>query len=63
MNKIRSEITVALLADNSQGLSFVHDTEEIDLLPAERGFDSEKPTVRQRMNWKIMYRRNITTPE
>jgi len=63
INKIRSEVTVALMADVTQGLSFVIDTEEEDLTAPEKSFDSEKPTATQVMPWKIMYRRNRSTPE
>lgn len=63
VNRIRSEITVALLTDYTLGLNFVIDTEEVDIDAPERSFDSEKPTVRQAMNWKILYRRNRSTPE
>ena len=63
VNKIRSEITVALFADYTQGLSFVIDLEELDLEQPDTSFESEKPTVRQTMNWRIKYRRNISTPE
>lgn len=63
INRIRSEVTVALMANTTQGLSFVLDTEELNLEAPVRSFNSEKPTAMQSMEWRIMYRRNRSTPE
>lgn len=59
--QIRKEVTIALQADVTQGLSFVMDTQEgaasIDL-----NGDGDKPVGRLRMDWTFRYRRSRTDP-
>lgn len=59
--QIRKEVTVALAADVTQGLSFVMNTDEgpasIDL-----NGDGDKPVGRMRMDWTFRYRRSRTDP-
>jgi len=63
LNKIRSEITVALLADYTQGLGgFVMDTVEGPAEAPVHDSDGEKPVLRQRLQWRIKYRRNTKNP-
>lgn len=63
LNTIRSEITVALMAGYTQGLSYLIDTLEGDVAePSIRG-DGDQPIASMRMDWHFRYRRPYSTPE
>jgi len=62
LNTIREEVHIALRADYTQGLDYIKDTiPEGDDEPEASG-DADKPTARQRMNWRIRYRHSVTNP-
>ena len=60
LNLIRKEVTIALMADYTLGLSFVHNTVEGQAVPElERG-DQIRGTMR--MDFRVRYRRSRTDP-
>lgn len=60
LNRIRKEVTIALMADRTQGLSFVMNTTEGQAIPElERG-DKVRGTMR--MDYTFHYRRSRTDP-
>ncbi|MFZ5697766.1 MAG: hypothetical protein ACOY9J_03435 [Pseudomonadota bacterium] len=61
LNLIRKEVTIALMADHTQGLSFVIDTTEGQAVPEING-DGDKPVGRLRMEFTFHYRRSRTDP-
>lgn len=62
LNQIRKELTVALMADWTLGLAFVHRVIEGPANEPERGPDAEKPTQVMRTEWRVHYRRNALDP-
>lgn len=60
INLIRKEVTIALMADHTQGLSFVHDTVEGTATPDLVAGDKVRGTMR--MEFTIHYRRSRTDP-
>jgi len=62
LNLIRKEVSIALQADYTQGLSFVLNTEEGPADEPELTGDSEQPISRQRLHFTISYRRSRTDP-
>lgn len=62
LNLIAKEITVALKADRTQGLSFVHDTREGGSDQPELSGDGDKPIANQTTKFIFKYRRSITDP-
>jgi hypothetical protein len=61
LNKIRKEVTIALLATENLGLDFVMEVLEGSTSEPELN-NSEKPTAQQTMQWMIKYRRSRTNP-
>ena len=59
---IRKEVTIALMASRSQGLSFVHDTEEGQTSEPQLNGEGDKPVAVLRMPWMFRYRRSVTDP-
>lgn len=62
LNQIRKEVTVALQADYTQGLSFVLNTLEGDTDAPDLSGEGEKPSAALKMEWKFHYRRSRTDP-
>ena len=62
LNQIRKEVTIALQADYTQGLSFVLNTLEGDTDAPELSGEGEKPSAALKMEWKFHYRRSRTDP-
>ena len=62
LNKIREEVTVALNADHTQGLSFVVNTTEGDADEPELSGQAAAASGSMRMAWKFHYRRSRTNP-
>jgi len=61
LNQIRKEVTIALQADNKQGLAYVIETFEGPADYAVRG-EGDKPTAVLTMDWKFKYRRSRQDP-
>lgn len=62
LNKIREEVTVAMLATEHLGLGFVFDVAEGDADEPELYGESDKPVASQRLNWLVRYTRNTNNP-
>jgi len=62
LNLIRKEITAAVLADYTLGLSFVIDTVEGNSLKPVIDIGGEKPIAIQTFNWLVKYERSRTDP-
>ena len=62
LNQVRKELAIALMADLSLGLSFVHQIIEGAADDPERSGEAEKPTQTQRTTWQVHYRRSVTDP-
>lgn len=62
LNLIREEVHVALMADRTQGLSYVRDTLPLGDGEPDISGDSNQSIARLRMNWRIKYRHSITDP-
>lgn len=62
LNQIRKEVTIALQADYTQGLSFVLNTIEGDASAPELSGEGEKPSAALKLEWKFHYRRSRTDP-
>ena len=63
LNLIREQVHIALMANRSQGLiSVIIDTMPVGDEAPELTGDADKPTARQRMNWRIKYRHAVTNP-
>lgn len=56
LNQIRHEVAVALNADHTQGLAYVHNTTEGETL-LDIGVETDKPVGRMRTAWLFLYRR------
>lgn len=61
LNLVRKEMVVAIMADYTLGLSFVHEIEE-GIAGAPDIEPGEQPIAIQRIEWKVKYRRSITDP-
>ncbi len=62
LNKIREEVTVALNANYTQGLSYVLNTAEGDADAPELSGEAAQASGGQRLAWKFHYRRSRTNP-
>ena len=62
LNKIRAEITAAIMGDYTLGQAFVLDVSEDGADPPEIGI-GETPVARQRITWRFKYRRLNTNAE
>lgn len=62
LNKIREEVTKALQADYTQGLSYVINTIEGDVEAPDFHGEGQKPIAGLRMEWQFLYRRSRTDP-
>jgi len=62
LNLIRSEITVALMADHTQGLAYVLDTIEAGADAPELSGDGDQRTGVMRLTWQFHYRRSRSDP-
>lgn len=62
LNLIRSEITVALQADYTQGLAYIIDTKEIGAGEPDLSGDGDQRTGVLRTTWQIHYRRSRADP-
>lgn len=62
LNKIRAEITAAVMADYTLGQTFIVDYEEGGADAPEIGI-GEQPVARQRIGWRFLYRRLNTNAE
>ncbi len=63
LNAIRSEVTVALLANYTQGLAYVLDTEEGDVAAPDISGSGDQPIGSLKMEWRVKYRRPFNNPE
>lgn len=63
LNAIRSEITVALMADITQGLSYIIETREGDAAAPEISGDGDQPIASMRLEYFVVYRRPFNNPE
>jgi len=61
LNQIREEVYFALMADRSQGLDFVIDTNPLGDEEPEISGDAEKNIGRQVMNFSISYRHSLAS--
>lgn len=61
LNAIREEITVALMADYTQGVGII-DTIEDDTDQPELSGEGEQPVGTLRTSWRLYYRRTRTNP-
>ncbi len=62
LNQIREQVTVALQANYTQGLSYVLNTVEGDAAAPELSGEGDKPAAALRMEWRFLYRRSRTNP-
>ena len=62
LNLIRREVTVALNADYTQGLSFMLNTIEGDAGAPDVSGEGNQASGSQRLTWKFHYRRSRTDP-
>lgn len=62
LNLIRKEVSTALQADYTQGLSFILNTEEGSADDPELMGDSDQPIARHRLHWIVSYRRSRSDP-
>lgn len=62
LNLIRSEVTVALQADYSQGLAYVMDTIEVGAGEPSLTGEGDQPVGVMRMTWQFHYRRSRADP-
>jgi len=62
LNTIRAEVTVALRADYTQGLSYVIDTHERGSDEPNLSGDGEQRFGSMRMTWQFQYRRSRANP-
>ena len=63
INQIKTEIFAALMADITQGLNFVIQTDlEIDEAP-ELDAEQDQPTARATMQWRVTYAHSGTSTE
>jgi len=62
LNKIRSEVTVAIMADYTLGLAYVKDANEVAADEPNLSGDGDQRTGSQRMTWQIHYRRSRANP-
>jgi len=60
INLIKKEVILALMADRTQGLSFVWDTVELGWSQPEISGEGEKPTAMCEGRFSIKYRRSYT---
>ncbi len=59
---IRKEVTVALMADPTLGLAFVHAIVELGALKPDLSGDLAKPAARQELQFRVKYRRSRLDP-
>lgn len=62
LNQIRAEATLALLANRTLGLGFVHAIFEMGASRPELAGDLAKPAGRMEMKFKVRYRRSANDP-
>lgn len=62
LNLIRAEVTVALQADHTLGLPFVHQLEELGADQPEHDSSGERPMAQQRTRWRVTFDRSRTDP-
>lgn len=62
LNQIRAEATVALLADRTLGLNFVHAIFEMGASQPDLAGDLAKPAGRLEFKFKVRYRRSADDP-
>lgn len=62
LNKIKKEVTVALMADVTQGLSFVIDTEEHGFLRPDLSERADQPSLQATGTFVVKYRRSRDDP-
>ena len=63
LNQIRAEVYAAMMADRTQGLTYVLDTESIGDDEPELTGEGEKVTARQQMNFIVKYRHSWSDAE
>lgn len=63
INAIRAEVYAALMADRTQGLAYVIDTQWQDDSQPEIDGENETPVARVLMRWAITYQHSLTSAE
>ena len=63
LNLIRREVHVAMMADHTQGLAFVHTTKPLGAEEPDLSGEGEQPSAEMDVNWLIQYRAPILDPE
>jgi hypothetical protein len=63
LNKMRSEVTVALMADQTLGLGFVLNIVELGAADPELTGDKAKPAGKLECEFRVRYRRSVTNPD
>lgn len=59
---IRKEVNIALMADQTLGLAFVHAIVELGAAKPELSGDLAKPAGRMELQYRVKYRRSRTDP-
>lgn len=62
LNKIRREVTIALNASYTLGLSYVIDTSEGEAAAPELSGEGEQPAAAHKLTWFVRYRRSRADP-
>jgi len=62
LNQMRGEVVVALLADRTLGLSYVHGIFELGASRPELTGDLTKPAGRMELKFEVRYRRSASDP-
>jgi hypothetical protein len=62
LNQIRKEVYIALMADITQGLSFVNDTRYQGAEKPLRFDEAENAAMQQTIDFEIKYRHSLTDP-
>ena len=63
LNASRAAVYAAVMADRTQGLSYVHDTIWVGRSAPDRTGESSKKTARQTLLFRIHYRHSYTSSE
>ena len=62
LNQVRKEVTIALMANQTLGLDFVHAIVEVAAARPELDGEGAKPTGRQELQFRVKYRRSVADP-
>jgi len=62
LNRVRKEVNVALVADHTLGLAFVHAIVELGARKPSLSGESAKPAAAMELQYRVKYRRSRTDP-